>query len=81
MTHRYRVYPVSTANIPALHPGVHFLNYELYIGDGEVVDVRTRHIELNEPEIVLARVIDLDGQIVRHLSPDEIILHGGEINK
>lgn len=81
MAHRYRVSPVPTINVPALHPGVCYRNYELYLGDGDVLDVRTRHVERNEPEIVLAQIIDLDGQLVRHLSPDEIILCDGAIDK
>lgn len=81
MARRYRVYPVPTINIPALHPGVHYRNYELYLGDGEVLDVRTRHVELNEPEITLVQIVDLDGQVVRHLSPDDIILCDDEIDE
>jgi hypothetical protein len=65
MAHRYRVYPVPTINLPALHPGVRFHCYELYLGDGEALDVRTRRVELNEPEIILAQIVDLDGQVVR----------------
>jgi len=81
MAHRYRVYPVPTINIPALHPGVRYRNYELYLGDGEVLDVRTRHVEWGKPEIVLAQIVDLDGQVVRHLSADAIILCDDEIDE
>lgn len=81
MAHRYRVYPVPTINLPALHPGVRFRYYELYLGDGEVLDVRTRRVELNAPEIILAQIVDLDGQVVRRFSPDEIILCDGELDE
>jgi hypothetical protein len=81
MARRHRVYPVPTINIPALHPGVRYRNYELYLGDSELLGVRTRHVELNEPEIILAQIVDLDGQVVRHLSLDNIALCDDEIDE
>jgi hypothetical protein len=81
MAHRYRVYPVPTINLPDLHPGVRYRNYELYLGDGDVADVRTRRVEHGEPEIVLAQIVNLDGQVVRRLSPHEIILCDDAINE
>ncbi len=81
MSQRYRVYPVPTVNIPSLHPGLLLQNYELYLGDGEVLDVRTRCYHGENPEIALAQVIDLDGEIVRQIPIEQIILADVEVDE
>ena len=81
MPQRYKVYPVPTVNIPALHPDMHLQNYELYLGDGEVLDVRTRCYHGENPEIALAQVLDLDGKIVRQIPFEQIILADVEIGE
>ncbi len=74
MSKRYPVYPVPTTNIPEMHPGVYFLNYEGDAGNGEIVDVRVRYNMENEPEIILVQVIHDDGRVLRTLSADEVEL-------
>lgn len=74
MKHKYKVQPIPTINLPHEYPDLIFLNYELYIGDGEIVDVRTRRRMGQPPEILVSQVIDLDGNFVRRLSPQEIEL-------
>jgi hypothetical protein len=74
MSHKYRVQPIPTINIPEMHPGVIYRNYELYISEGEIVDVRTRHYAGCPPEIVLVQVIGTGGTVVRRLTPDDVEL-------
>lgn len=81
MPQRYKVYPVPTVNIPSLYPGLHLQNYELYLGDGEVLDVRTRCYHGESPEIALVQVIDLDGEVVRQIPIEQIMLADVELDE
>jgi hypothetical protein len=74
MAEKYKVYPVETVNMPKLHPGITMLNYELYLGDGDVLDVRTSRHMNDEVEIKLAQIIDIEGNYVCDVPFDQIIL-------
>ena len=74
MNKQYRVYPVETINLPKLHPGVTMLNYELLLENGHMIDVRTCRYFTGQVEIKLAQIVDMDGNHICDVAPEQIIL-------
>lgn len=74
MSKKYIAYPVETINVPKLHSGITMLNYESYLGDGQMLDIRTCRYITGQVEIKLAQIVDMDGNHICDVPTDEIIL-------